>query len=297
LTSVQVAGYSRYAKEKFRIAKFEEAMPEEGHTLPYVANLSILFKEVPLLERAGAARAAGFTDVEYWWPFDVAVPARDEVDAFVASIERAGVALRGLNFYAGDMAAGERGLVSWLGREAEFADSLVVALGIAERTGCSSFNALYGNRLDGEDPAKQDDLALVNLTTAAEAAAKIGAQLVLEPLSGADRYPLKTAAEVVAVLDDLGRGNVRLLADLYHLAVNGDDLDALSTTHIARIGHVQIADAPGRHQPGTGTVDLDGHLVKLQTAGYDGFVGIEYVPEPGTLASLDWLPITRRGRA
>ncbi|WP_328648487.1 TIM barrel protein [Amycolatopsis sp. NBC_00348] len=272
-------------------------MPEEGHTLPYVANLSILFKEVPLLDRAAAARAAGFTDVEYWWPFDVAVPERDDVDAFVASIERAGVALRGLNFYAGDMAAGERGLVSWLGREAEFADSLVVALGIAERTGCRSFNALYGNRLDGEDPAKQDDLALVNLANAAEGAAKIGAQLVLEPLSGADRYPLKTAADAVAVLDDLGRGNVRLLADLYHLAVNGDDLDALSTTHIARIGHVQIADAPGRHQPGTGTVDLGGHLVKLQQAGYAGFVGIEYVPEPDTLASLDWLPITRRGRA
>jgi hydroxypyruvate isomerase len=297
LTATALNSYSRSAKEKFRIVKFEVAMPEEGHTLPYVANLSILFKEVPLLERAGAARAAGFTDVEYWWPFDVAVPARDEVDAFVASLAQAGVALRGLNFYAGDMAAGERGLVSWIGREAEFADSLVVALGIAERTGCRSFNALYGNRLDGEDPAKQDDLALVHLATAAEAAAKIGAQLVLEPLSGADRYPLKTAADAVAVLDDLGRGNVRLLADLYHLAVNRDDLDALSTTYISRIGHVQIADAPGRHQPGTGTVDLDGHLRKLQAAGYDGFVGIEYVPEPDTLTSLGWLPKTRRGRA
>ena len=270
-------------------------MPEEGHSLPYVANLSILFKEVPLLERAAAARQAGFTDVEYWWPFDAAVPARDEVDAFVRSLD--GVRLRGLNFYAGDMAAGDRGLVSWIGREAEFADSLVVALGIAERTGCRSFNALYGNRLDGEDPAKQDDLARVHLTTAAEAATKIGAQLVVEPLSGADRYPLKTAADVVAVLDDLGRGNVRLLADLYHLAVNGDDLDALAATHISRIGHVQIADAPGRHQPGTGSLDLDGHLRKLQDAGYDGFVGIEYVPEPDTVTSLDWLPITRRGRA
>ncbi|MFJ9786691.1 hydroxypyruvate isomerase family protein [Amycolatopsis sp. NPDC101161] len=270
-------------------------MPQEGHSLPYVANLSILFKEVPLLERAAAAREAGFTDVEYWWPFDTAVPARDEVDAFVGSLD--GVRLRGLNFYAGDMAAGERGLVSWIGREAEFADSLVVALGIAERTGCRSFNALYGNRLDGEDPVKQDELARVHLATAAEAAAKIGAQLVLEPLSGADRYPLKTAADAVAVLDDLGRDNVRLLADLYHLAVNGDDLDALATKHISRIGHVQIADAPGRHQPGTGSLDIDRHLANLQNAGYAGFVGIEYVPEPDTATSLDWLPKTRRGRA
>jgi hydroxypyruvate isomerase len=297
LTAVTPTRYSRYAKEKFHEAKFEDAMPEEGHSLPYVANLSILFQEVALPGRAAAARAAGFTDVEYWWPFEGAVPARDEVDGFVRSIERAGVRLRGLNFYAGDMAAGERGLVSWIGREAEFADSLAVALGIAERTGCRSFNALYGNRLDGADPAEQDDLALTNLATAAEAAAKIGAQLVLEPLSGTDRYPLKTAAGAVAVLDDLGRADVRLLADLYHLAVNGDDLDALATRHLARIGHVQIADAPGRHQPGTGTVDLGGHLAKLEKAGYAGFVGIEYVPEPDTLTSLDWLPITRRGRA
>ncbi|MEU5259079.1 TIM barrel protein [Amycolatopsis sp. NPDC021455] len=272
-------------------------MPEEGHSLPYVANLSILFKEVPLPERAAAAREAGFTDVEYWWPFDTAVPARDEADGFVRSLEEAGVRLRGLNFYAGDMAAGERGLVSWIGREAEFADSLVVALGIAERTGCRSFNALYGNRLDGEDPAKQDDLARAHLDKAADAAARIGAQLVLEPLSGADRYPLKTAADAVAVLDDLGRENVRLLADLYHLAVNGDDLDALATKHISRIGHVQIADAPGRHQPGTGSLDLDGHLRRLEAAGYAGFVGIEYVPDPDTVTSLAWLPKTRRGRA
>lgn len=271
-------------------------MPEFRHSLPYVANLSILFKEVPLPERANAARQAGFTDVEYWWPFDTAVPAQDEVDAFVRSLDEAGVRLRGLNFYAGDMAAGERGLVSWVGREAEFADNLLVALAIAERTGCRSFNALYGNRLGDADPVKQDDLALVNLATAAEAAAKIGAQLVLEPLSGTPDYPLKTAADAIGVLDDLGRENVRLLADLYHLAVNGDDLDAL-VTHTPRIGHVQIADAPGRHQPGTGSLDLAGYLEKLETAGYSGFVGIEYAPEGDTLASLDWLPTTRRGRA
>ena len=137
----------------------------------------------------------------------------------------------------------------------------------------------------------------MHLATAAEAAARIGAQLVLEPLSGADRYPLKTAADVIGVLDDLGHENVRLLADLYHLAVNGDDLGALVAVHTARIGHVQIADAPGRHQPGTGTLDLPGYLEKLEAAGYAGFVGIEYVPDGGTVASLDWLPLTRRGQA
>src|SRR5437763_4100033 len=271
-------------------------MPE-GLSLPYVANLSILFTEHPLLDRPAAAREAGFTDAEFWWPFDAATPAADEVDAFVRALEAARVRLRGRNFFAGSMAAGDRGLMSWPGREAEFADSLEVAHRIAERTGCRSFNALYGNRIHGADPAKQDDLALVHLAKAAEAAARIGAQLVLEPLSGADRYPLKTAADVIGVLDDLGHENVRLLADLYPLAVNGDDLGALVAVHTARIGHVQIADAPGRHQPGTGTLDLPGYLEKLEAAGYAGFVGIEYVPDGGTVASLDWLPLTRRGQA
>ncbi|MFD9890386.1 hydroxypyruvate isomerase family protein [Amycolatopsis sp. NPDC059027] len=267
------------------------------HSLAYVANLSTLFKELPLPERPKAARDAGFTAVEFWWPFEVAVPSRDEVDAFVAAIEGAGVRLTGLNFFAGDMPAGDRGVVSWPGRETEFAESLVVALGIAERLGCRSFNALYGNRIEGVEPGRQDELALVNLATAAEAAARIGAQLVLEPLSGAERYPLKTTADAVKILDELGRDNVRLLADLYHLATNGDDLDALVAVHTPRIGHVQIADVPGRHEPGTGSLDIEGYLEKLEAAGYRGEVGVEYLPTGETVASLEWLPIAQRGRA
>ncbi|MFE0019487.1 hydroxypyruvate isomerase family protein [Amycolatopsis sp. NPDC059021] len=267
------------------------------HSLAYVANLSTLFKELPLLDRPKAARDAGFTGVEFWWPFEVAVPSRDEVDAFVAAIEKAGVRLTGLNFFAGDMPAGDRGVVSWPGRETEFAESLAVALGIAERLGCRSFNALYGNRIEGVEPARQDELALANLASAAEAAAGIGAQLVLEPLSGAERYPLKTTADAVKILDELGRDNVRLLADLYHLATNGDDLDALVAAHTPRIGHVQIADVPGRHEPGTGSLDIEGYLEKLETAGYRGEVGVEYLPAGETVASLQWLPIAQRGRA
>ncbi|MEV0070358.1 TIM barrel protein [Amycolatopsis sp. NPDC050768] len=265
------------------------------HSLPYTANLSILFTELPLLERAQAARAAGFTAVEYWWPFDSADPRPVEVEKFVRSIEQAGVRLTGLNLYAGDMAAGERGLVSWVGREAEFAVSLTIAIGIADRLGCRSFNALYGNRLDGVAPSEQDALALEHLATAAEAAGKIGAQIVVEPLSGTPAYPLKTAADAVAVADRLGLDNVLLLADLYHLAVNGDDLDSVIAGYTPRTGHVQIADAPGRHQPGTGELDLEGHLEKLEAAGYRGHVGIEYKPDGPTLASLAWLPEERRG--
>lgn len=265
------------------------------HSLPYVLNLSMVFTELPLLERAAAARAAGFTAVEYWWPFGTPVPDAAEADAFVASVEKAGVAVTGLNFFPGDMAAGDRGLVTWIGREEEFADSVAAAMALGERLGCRRFNALYGNRIEGADAAEQDKLGLANLTLASAAAERIGAQVVLEPLSGAEKYPLKTAGDVLKVLDELGRDNVKLLADLYHLAVNGDDLDTVTSVHTGRIGHVQIADAPGRHQPGTGTLDIEGYLEAVQAAGYRGQVGVEYKPDGPSADSLSWLPFERRG--
>jgi hydroxypyruvate isomerase len=265
------------------------------HALPYVLNLSMVFTELPLLERAEAARVAGFAAVEYWWPFETPVPDSAEVDRFVASVEKAGVAVTGLNFFPGDMAGGDRGLVTWSGREDEFAHGIASAIELGERLGCRRFNALYGNRLDGADPAEQDKLGRENLALASDAAARIGAEIVLEPLSGAEKYPLKTADDVLKVLDELGRDNVKLLADLYHLAVNGDDLDRVVSVHTGRIGHVQIADAPGRHQPGTGTLDIEGYLEKLQTAGYRGQVGVEYKPDGPSAESLSWLPFERRG--
>jgi hydroxypyruvate isomerase len=267
------------------------------HSLPYVLNLSMVFTELPLLERAAAARAAGFTAVEYWWPFETPVPAAAEADAFVASVEKAGAAVTGLNFFPGDMAGGDRGLVTWIGCEDEFADSVASAMALGERLGCRRFNALYGNRIEGADAAEQDKLGLANLALASEAAERIGAQVVLEPLSGADKYPLKTAGDVLKVLDELGRDNVKLLADLYHLAVNGDDLDTVTSVHTGRIGHVQIADVPGRHQPGTGTLDIEGYLEAVQAAGYRGQVGVEYKPDGPSADSLSWLPFERRGLA
>jgi hydroxypyruvate isomerase len=255
----------------------------------YDVNLSLLFTELPLLRRAEAARAAGFDAVEYWWPFDTGRPGDREVDEFVRSITDAGVSLVSLNFFAGTMSAGDRGLASWIGREKELTDSVDIAIGIADRLGCRTFNALYGNRIEGLDPAAQDEHALSTLDAAAVAAARIGARLVVEPLSGADRYPLKTAADVFTVIDKVGRDNVALLFDLYHLGVNGEDLDAVIEQHAARIGHVQIADVPGRHQPGTGNLDIMGYLAKLADAGYDGYVGLEYNPSGPTEESFGWL--------
>jgi hydroxypyruvate isomerase len=267
--------------------------------LRYDINLSILFTELPLLERPAAAADAGFTAVEFWWPFDVAVPADADVDRFATAVQDAGVQLVGLNFFAGDMPGGDRGLVSWPKRSSEFRDNIDVTLGLGSRLGCRAYNALYGNRVADSSPHEQDDLAAENLALAANAASQHDAVVLVEPVSGAPQYPLLTAADVIAVLDrveqDAGVTNLRLLFDLYHLSVNGDDVPAAIAAHADRVGHVQIADAPGRGQPGTGDLDLDGGLAALTAAGYSGWVGLEYKPTGASADSLDWLPRSRRG--
>jgi hydroxypyruvate isomerase len=262
-------------------------------------NLSMLFTELPLLDRPAAAAAAGFTGVEFWWPFAEAVPSDREVDRFVSAVTDAGVALVGLNFFAGDMPGGDRGLVSWPARSAEFRDNIDVTVGIGERLGCRAFNALYGNRVEGVHAKEQDDLAVENLAEAGRAAARIGGTVLVEPVSGAPRYPLRTSADAVRVIDrvaeDAGVRNLGFLCDLYHLAVNGDDLDDVVARNAGRVAHVQIADAPGRGEPGTGELDLDRHLAALHEHGYPGWVGLEYKPSAGdTLAALAWLPRERR---
>ncbi|HWJ09473.1 MAG TPA: TIM barrel protein [Nocardioides sp.] len=264
------------------------------HQLRYAVNCSILFTELLLLERPAAARAAGFDAVELWWPFSEAVPTDKDVDAFVAAVRDAGVRLVGLNFFAGDMPAGDRGLVSWPARSAEFRDNVDVTVAIGERLGCTAFNALYGNRVDGETPEAQDELGAENLALAARAAARIGGSVLVEPVSGAERYPLLTAADAVAVADRAGEANIGLLADLYHLAVNGDDVDAVIAQHAPRIAHVQVADAPGRNEPGTGDLPLGRQLADLEAAGYAGWVGLEYKPTTTSADSFAWLPRERR---
>ena len=268
------------------------------HDLPYEVNCSILFTELPLLERSAAAREAGFGAVEFWWPFAEAVPSDGEVEAFVRSVRDAGVRLAGLNFAAGDLASGDRGLVSWPARSSEVRDNLEVTVGIGERLGCRAFNALYGNRVEGADPAAQDDLATENLALAGRDAARVEGTVLVEPVSGAPRYPLRTAADAVAVIDRVadrtGVANLGLLCDLYHLAVNGDDLDQVIAAYGDRVAHVQIADAPGRGAPGTGGLDLDRYLARLAAAGYDGLVGLEYRPAGASADSFDWLPRERR---
>ncbi|MGL3805758.1 hydroxypyruvate isomerase family protein [Paeniglutamicibacter sp. R2-26] len=258
--------------------------------MSYTVNCSILLTELPVLERAEAAKAAGFDSVEFWWPFATAVPADSEVDAFVASIKNAGVQLAGLNFFAGDMPAGDRGLVSWKGRCSEFKDNVAVVAAIGEATGCKAFNALYGNRQEEFTPEEQDELALKNLLAATAGVASIGGTVLIEPVSGTPAYPLKTAADALGVVNKVkaaGGSNIALLADFYHLAVNGEDVAAVIEQHAHEFGHVQIADAPGRGAPGTGELPLGEWITRSRELGYTGGIALEYKQERET--AFNWL--------
>jgi hydroxypyruvate isomerase len=268
-------------------AGFNEHM---GHVLPYAANCTFLFTEVDLLERPAAARAAGFDAIEFWWPWpDQPVPPDTEIDKFVTAIRDAGVHLIGLNFFAGDLAGADCGVLSIPARSAEFRDNIAVTMGIGEALGVPAFNALYGNRVNDVTPEQQDDLATENLTLAARAVAAIGGTVLVEPVSGPKPYPLRTANDVAAVLDRVHAPNLGMCCDLFHLANNGDDIDAALSAYAHRIAHVQIADHPGRGEPGTGTLDLKRYLSTIAASGYSGYVGLEYIPTTTTIDSLRWL--------
>lgn len=263
----------------------------------YSVNCSILLTDLPLLERPLAARNAGFDAIEFWWPFATPTPSSAEVTGFTNAIEDAGVQLTGLNFFAGDMPAGDRGALSDPALTQAFRDNVAIAVAIAERLGTRAFNALYGNRLATSTPATQDDVATANLAYAAQAADRIGAIVLVEPVSGAPAYPIKTARQAVDVIErtsaEHGTGNLRLLADLYHLHVNGDDASAAIGEFHDFIGHVQIADAPGRGEPGSGELPLGHQLDELHEAGYAGYVGLEYKATGAD--PFAWLPLDERG--
>ncbi|MFD4933720.1 TIM barrel protein [Streptomyces virginiae] len=264
-------------------------------------NLSILFTELPLLERPAAAAAAGFTAVELWWPWiETPTPAQSELDALKKALEDAGTQLVGLNFYAGQLPGPDRGAVSVPGAESErFNANINVAADFAASVGCKALNALYGNRVEGVEPAVQDELALKNLVVAAQAADRVGAILLIETLNKPESplYPLVSAPAGIEVVDKVneatGLGNAKFLLDLYHLAMNDEDLSEVIEKYAAKTGHVQIADKPGRGAPGTGELPLEELLDQLKKAGYEGYVGLEYKAADAD-ASFAWLPAEAR---
>ncbi|MFE3592603.1 TIM barrel protein [Streptomyces niveus] len=277
-----------------------------GSEQRFDVNLSILFTELPLLERPAAAAAAGFTAVELWWPWiETPTPPQAELDALKKALDDAGTQLVGLNFYAGQLPGPDRGALSLPGEESDrFRANIDVAADFAASVGCRALNALYGNRVDGVDPAAQDTLALDNLVLAARAASRVGAILLIEALNRPEspHYPLVSAEAAIEVVDRVnaatGLGNARFLLDLYHLSMNGLDAEALTgviDAYAEKTGHVQIADNPGRGAPGTGTLPLQDLLERLRKAGYEGWVGLEYKPgDRPSAESFAWLPADAR---
>ncbi|MFJ6320169.1 TIM barrel protein [Streptomyces californicus] len=266
-------------------------------------NLSILFTELPLLERPAAAAAAGFTAVELWWPWiETPTPPQAELDALKKALDDAGTHLVGLNFYAGQLPGPDRGALSVPGEESDrFRANIEVAADFAASVGCTALNALYGNRVEGADPQVQDALALENLVLAARAADRVGAILLVEALNKPESplYPLVSAPAAIEVVDRVnaatGLGNAKFLLDLYHLSMNGEDLSQVIKAYAAKTGHVQIADNPGRGAPGTGSLPLERLLDELKDAGYTGRVGLEYKPgDRPSAEAFDWLPETTR---
>lgn len=257
----------------------------------FTANVSLLFSEVPLPQRFALARAAGFEAVECWWPFDTHAPDPAQVGAFVDALDDAGVRLTGINLFAGDMPAGERGIVSHPDRAQELRENLAVVRTIVGATGCDRVNALYGQRLPGLPAAEQDEVAARNLRLAADTLGDAGVTVLIEPLTRGENgdYPILTLDEALAVADRVGDG-VAVLFDAYHLHNNGSDVVAEIARHAPAVGHVQVADSPGRGEPGTGTIDYPAFFRALDASGYAGWVGCEYRPTVPTADSLTWLP-------
>ncbi|MDN5550864.1 MAG: TIM barrel protein [Brevibacterium sp.] len=257
----------------------------------YILNCSTLLTELPVMERAQAAKDAGFSQVEFWWPFDGNPrPTSAEVDEFIASLDNAGVELKGLNFWAGNMAGGDRGMVSIKGAEADFAANVDIVVEIGRRTGCRAFNALYGLRTEGQTPEEQDEVAVANLKLAADAVAAIEGTVLVEPVSGADGYPLKRASDAAAVVQRVraqGVANIAVLADFFHMSINGDDVAAVIEADAAKFGHIQIADAAGRGAPGTGELPLQDWINRSYELGYTGSIALEYKQDRAT--AFEWL--------
>jgi len=245
-------------------------------------SLSLLFGEVAFLDRFERAAAAGFGAVEFFWP------AGERPADVVAAARDAGVAVALFNLDAGDMDAGERGLAGDPGREARLRANVPEALQLAERLGCRRVNALAGHELPGLDREAQLRHAETMLRWIAGACAAAGVEAHVEPLNRRDTGPvlIGTAAEAEAMIERVGADNLRLQYDVFHGFRAGEDPAAELERRAALLGHVQLADAPGRHEPGSGAIDFAAVFAALDRIGYAGDVGLEYVPAAGTEAGL-----------
>ncbi|MBE3598335.1 MAG: hydroxypyruvate isomerase [Limnochordaceae bacterium] len=248
----------------------------------WVCNVTMLFTEVPLLERFERAARAGFRYVEFLFPYG------QDVDAIARELEKHHLEQVLFNLPAGRWESGERGIAADPSRREEFAEGVRQAVAIAQRLGVRRLNCLAGRLLPGVPYADQHACLVDNLRRAADHLARHGIMLLVEPLNDRDvpGFLLTSTRQAVALLDEVGRPNVKVQYDAYHMQIMEGNLTQTLKAYLPRIGHVQIADVPGRHQPGTGEIRYPFVLQALDEAGYDGWVSLEYVPQGSTEESL-----------
>ncbi len=250
----------------------------------FAANLWFLFEELPMLERFGAAAEAGFEGVEMQFPYQW--PKRD----LAARLADHGLEQVLINSPPGDRAKGERGIAALPGREREFRDSIAIAIDYAGALGCRNLHVMAGVP-DNATPQERALAAFAdNLLFAAETCGRCGVRVLVEALNAADApgYLIGTAAAARAVIERVDHDNLYLQYDLYHGAMTGDDLIATVRDNLDVIGHMQVADVPGRHEPAGGSVDWPALFAAVDDCGYEGWIGCEYRPQAGTREGLGW---------
>ncbi|MCA1644107.1 MAG: TIM barrel protein [Chloroflexi bacterium] len=257
----------------------------------FAANLSMLWPELDVYDRFSAAAEAGFSRVEILF-----VHALDR-DRIARLLTENGLELVLFDPAPGDWDGGERGLLSLPGREAEFAQSIAAALDAAKRFGTRRLNAIAGVPPPGVTRQAALQTAVRNLQQAAPAAAAAGVLLLVENINTVDMpgYFAETVDRAAELVQAVDRPNVRLQLDQYHVGMMGGDPRAVLSKYGDLVEHVQIADVPGRHEPGSGQQPIREFLADLDVRGYAGAVGLEYRPSASTDAALAWLPRDRRG--
>jgi hydroxypyruvate isomerase len=250
----------------------------------FCANLTMLYGEHAFLDRFAAARADGFAGVEFLFPY--AFPAAD----LAARLRDNGLTQALHNLPAGDWDAGERGIAILPGREAEFRAGVEKAIEYATALGCAQVNCLAGKLPEGADRARAEATLIENLAWAAPTLKAAGIRLLIEMINTRDipGFFLTGTRQAVEILRQVGSDNLFLQYDIYHMQIMEGDLAPTIKTHLPQIAHIQIADNPGRNEPGTGEINYPFLFGWLDEIGYSGWVGCEYKPKTGTSAGLGW---------
>ncbi len=250
----------------------------------FAANLTMLFNEVPFLDRFERAAKAGFDAVEFLFPYPF--PAAE----IKARLDANGLQLVLHNLPAGDWDAGERGIACHPDRVAEFRAGVAKAVEYATALGAPQLNCLAGKAPAGVGEALLRATFVDNLKYAAAELKKAGLKLLIEPINTYDipGFYLNRTAQAIAILDEVGADNAFVQYDIYHAQRMEGEIAATVHKHLARIGHIQLADNPGRHEPGTGELNWAFLFAHLDRIGYGGWIGCEYKPATTTEAGLGW---------